>query len=190
MALRGHASIQGSTDIPTLFDLLPGYLPMPRPEDKNLDAYLARLPRTGFWGLGRAYTVSLLKAWFAGAAHADNDYCLDYLPRITGDHGTYSTVLDMIDGKISGYFLWGQNPAVGSAGARLQRLALAKLDWLVVRDLTMIESATFWRDSNEIARIARRNGMKSLREDGETKVAAGLTSSAEISRVCQLDVEI
>jgi formate dehydrogenase major subunit len=30
MALRGHASIQGSTDIPTLFNLLPGYLPMPR----------------------------------------------------------------------------------------------------------------------------------------------------------------
>ena len=29
MALRGHASIQGSTDIPTLFNLLPGYLPMP-----------------------------------------------------------------------------------------------------------------------------------------------------------------
>ena len=29
LALRGHASIQGSTDIPTLFDLLPGYLPMP-----------------------------------------------------------------------------------------------------------------------------------------------------------------
>ena len=30
MAMRGHASIQGSTDIPTLFDLLPGYLPMPK----------------------------------------------------------------------------------------------------------------------------------------------------------------
>src|SRR5262249_7747449 len=29
LALRGHASIQGSTDIPTLFDILPGYLPMP-----------------------------------------------------------------------------------------------------------------------------------------------------------------
>src|SRR3954454_16607051 len=28
MALRGHASIQGSTDIPTLFNLLPGYLVM------------------------------------------------------------------------------------------------------------------------------------------------------------------
>ena len=30
LALRGHASIQGSTDIPTLYDLLPGYLPMPK----------------------------------------------------------------------------------------------------------------------------------------------------------------
>jgi formate dehydrogenase major subunit len=30
MAMRGHASIQGSSDIPTLYDLLPGYLPMPK----------------------------------------------------------------------------------------------------------------------------------------------------------------
>ena len=29
MALRGHTSIQGSTDIPTLCTLVPGYLPMP-----------------------------------------------------------------------------------------------------------------------------------------------------------------
>ena len=29
MAMRGHASIQGSTDIPTLYNILPGYLPMP-----------------------------------------------------------------------------------------------------------------------------------------------------------------
>lgn len=27
LALRGHASIQGSTDIPTLYNLLPGYIP-------------------------------------------------------------------------------------------------------------------------------------------------------------------
>ena len=30
LALRGHASIQGSTDIPTLYELLPGYIPMPQ----------------------------------------------------------------------------------------------------------------------------------------------------------------
>jgi len=151
LALRGHASIQGSTDIPTLHDLLPGYLPMPRQEDQTLEQYLTRLPDTGFWGNKRAYFVSLMKAWFGAAATAENDFCLPLLPRLTGDHGTYRTVLDMIEGKVKGYILWGQNPAVGSAGARLQRLALAKLDWLVVRDLALIESATFWQDSPEIA---------------------------------------
>jgi len=151
LALRGHASIQGSTDIPTLFHLLPGYLPMPAADDADLNGYLTRLPDTGFWGNKRAYMVSLLKAWFGDAATTGNDFCFDRLPRITGEHGTYRTVLDMIDGKVKGYFLMGQNPAVGSAGARLQRLAMANLDGLVVRDLTLIESATFWRDGPEIA---------------------------------------
>src|SRR5258708_7283279 len=41
LALRGHASIQGSTDIPTLFDLLPGYLPMPFAHGNDLDTYVA-----------------------------------------------------------------------------------------------------------------------------------------------------
>ena len=36
MAMRGHASIQGSSDIPTLYDLLPGYLPMPRAREGHL----------------------------------------------------------------------------------------------------------------------------------------------------------
>jgi formate dehydrogenase major subunit len=33
----------------------------------------------------------------------------------------------------------------------MQRLGLANLDWLVVRDLAMVETATFWQDSPEIA---------------------------------------
>jgi formate dehydrogenase major subunit len=94
--------------------------------------------------------VSLLKEYWGEAATAENDYRFDYLPRINGDHGTYRTVMDMVDGKVSGYFLLGQNPAVGSAHGRLQRLGMANLDWLVVRDLTMIESATFWKDAPEI----------------------------------------
>ncbi len=152
-ALRGHASIQGSTDIPTLFNLLPGYLPMPDTTHENLAAYLDAIRRPGqkgFWGNADAYTVSLLKEYWGEAATAENDYCFDYLPRINGDHGTYRTTMDMIDGKVFGYFLLGQNPAVGSAHGRLQRLAMANLDWLVVRDLVMIESATFWKDAPEI----------------------------------------
>src|SRR5437868_9919911 len=56
----------------------------------------------------------------------------------------------MLDGKVKGYLVVGENPAVGNANSRANRLALAKLDWLVVRDLVEIESAAFWYDSPEI----------------------------------------
>ncbi len=154
MALRGHASIQGSTDIPTLFDLLPGYLPMPfahHGRDNDLASYIeAEKTEKGFWANTSDYMISLLKAWWGDAATADNDFCFDYLPRLTGDHSTYTTVKAQIEGACSGYFLFGQNPAVGSANARMQRVGLANLDWLVVRDLVMIESATFWQNGPEI----------------------------------------
>ncbi len=154
MALRGHANIQGSTDIPTLFNILPGYLPMPNAEQHpTLQHWVdsVRHPGAkGFWANAGAYGINLLKAYWGEAATAENDFCYDYLPRITGDHGTYRTVLDMIDGKVKGYFLLGQNPAVGSAHGRAQRLGMANLDWLVVRDLFEIESATFWKNSPEI----------------------------------------
>ena len=152
LALRGHASIQGSTDIPTLYDLLPGYIPMPHAQAySDFSDYVRRnAAPTGFWGHMSAYLVSLLKAWWGDAATADNDFCFDYLPRISGDHSTYQTLQDMLDGKVNGYFLFGENPAVGSANGRMHRLAMAKLDWLVVRDLVEIESATFWKDSPEI----------------------------------------
>ena len=155
LALRGHASIQGSTDIPTLFNLLPGYLPMPHAgQEGGLDAYISSISspdEKGFWTHARAYTVSLLTSWFGEAATPSNEFGLGWLPRINGDHGTYRTVSDMLDGKVEGYFLLGQNPAVGSSNGKMQRLAMARLKWLVVRDFAMIESATWWKDGPEIA---------------------------------------
>jgi formate dehydrogenase major subunit len=152
LALRGHASIQGSTDIPTLYNLLPGYIPMPHAHaDEDLDSFIeGSATGKGYWGNMRAYTVSLLKAWWGPAATADNDFCFDYLPRLTGSHSTYETVVAQIDGHCKGYFLAGENPAVGSANAAMQRLGLASLDWLVVRDFSLIESATWWKDGPEI----------------------------------------
>lgn len=150
-ALRGHASIQGSSDIPTLFNLLPGYLPMPHAHThEDLDAYIgASRTAKGFWGGMRAYTVSLLKAYFGDAATADNDFCFGHLPRLTGSHSTYETVMAQLAGECKGYFLMGENPAVGSANTRLQRLGMANLEWLVVRDFSLIESATWWKDGPE-----------------------------------------
>ncbi len=152
LALRGHASIQGSTDIPTLYNILPGYLPMPHAhETTNLDLYADRnSPPAGFWGNTKAYVVSMLKAWFGEAATPDNDFCFDHVPRISGDHSHYQTVMDMLDGKVEGYFIMGENPVVGSANSKAHRLGMANLKWLVVRDFTETETAAFWHDSPEI----------------------------------------
>jgi formate dehydrogenase major subunit len=152
MALRGHASIQGSTDIPTLFNLLPGYIPMPHAhKQQDLDAFVtAEAASKGFWGDMRSYLVSLLKSYWGDAATAENDFCFDYLPRLTGSHSTYETVTAQLEGTCKGYFLMGENPAVGSANAKMQRLGMAALDWLVVRDFSLIESATWWKDGPEI----------------------------------------
>ncbi|MEV1021342.1 formate dehydrogenase [Streptomyces sp. NPDC050264] len=151
-ALRGHASIQGSSDIPTLFNLLPGYLPMPHAhQHMDLDRFIeASRTEKGFWAEMRAYFVSLLKAYYGDAAREDNDFCFDHLPRLTGSHSTYETVMAQLDGECKGYFLMGENPAVGSANTRLQRMGMAQLDWLVVRDFSLIESATWWQDGPEI----------------------------------------
>ncbi len=155
MALRGHASIQGSTDIPTLYDILPGYLPMPThnaDDDSSLAAWikLHRSPK-GWWFNIDKYIVSLLKAYYGDAATKENDFGFGWMPRLTGDHSHFGYWLDMADGKLEGLLIMGQNPAVGAPNARLERKALSKLKWLVVRDLVEIETASFWLDSPEIA---------------------------------------
>src|SRR3954451_1860241 len=117
MALRGHANIQGSTDIPTLYDILPGYIPMPHAHHtESLKLYLERNGAdTSFWADMDTYMVSLLKAWWGDHAQKLNDYGFCYLPHLSGDHSNYQTVVDMLDGKVQGYFLIGENPVVGSA---------------------------------------------------------------------------
>jgi formate dehydrogenase major subunit len=155
LALRGHASIQGSTDIPTLFDILPGYLPMPKlgVNSHDLTGYLSKhRDKTGWWWNIDKYIVSLLKAYYGPPAIKENDWGFGWLPRITGDHSHQGYFLDMMDGKVEGLFVMGQNPAVAGPASRLERKALAKLKWLVVRDMVELETASFWYDSPEVER--------------------------------------
>jgi len=156
LALRGHASIQGSTDIPTLFDILPGYLAMPRAGrgEETLAGWLGNNGReTGWWCHLKDYAVSLLKAYYGRRATAANDWGWGWLPRVTRDHSHFSYWTEMADGEVEGLFIMGQNPSVGAQNARLGRRALARLKWLVVRDMVEIEPAVFWRaDSPEVRR--------------------------------------
>jgi formate dehydrogenase major subunit len=172
MALRGHASIQGSTDVPTLYDLLSGYMPQPsapiaqRPDTESsqstttwgkrvdektnvlsqqtLEEYIDTAgQKLGWWSNTPAYIVSLLTAWY-GEGTGEKDYGYHWLPKIIGDHSHLTTSYAMLDGKVKGYFVFGQNPAAGSTNARMQRKALEHLDWMVVCDLYEVETAAFW----------------------------------------------
>src|SRR4051812_14585158 len=92
LALRGHASIQGSTDIPTLYDVLPGYLGMPRggKGEETLDKYLGHhTNKTGLWTDYPKYFISLLKAYYGRNATKENNFGYDWMPKITGDHSFF-----------------------------------------------------------------------------------------------------
>ena len=155
LALRGHASIQGSTDIPTLYDILPGYLPMPffEKDSNSLQGHIKKhSSRTGTWADFDKFLISLLKSYYGDTATRENDFGFNWLPRVSGDHSHFGYWLDMQDGKVEGLFVMGQNPAVGASNAGLQRTALSKLKWLVVRDMVETETASFWLDSPEVQR--------------------------------------
>ena len=167
LALRGHASIQGSTDIPTLFDSLPGYLSMPKFGDssKTLAKFIeSNKPRTGWWNNFDKYIVSFLKAYYGDAATKENDFGFNWLPRLTGDHSHQAYWLDMLDGKMDGLFVMGQNPAVAGPNSGMERRGLGKLKWLVVREMVETETASFWYDSPEVHRGELRT------EDIDTEV--------------------
>src|SRR5206468_4598372 len=101
LALRGHASIQGSTDVPTLYDLLPGYLAMPSKDDRTLDGYIKKHKSpTGWWFNFDKYIVSLLKAYYGNAATKENDFGFGWLPRLTGDHSYFGYTMEMADDKV------------------------------------------------------------------------------------------
>jgi len=148
MALRGHATIQGCTDIASLYNIHPGYLNTPNANanhDTLRDYILAETQPTSFWSNTPAYVVSQLKAWFGDAGSADNDYLYDTLPKITGDHSHLPVFIEMSEGKIKGMIVTGQNPAT-SLNSQFQRKAMRNLEWLVVLDSYETETAVFWKD--------------------------------------------
>ena len=134
--------------MPTLYDILPGYLPMPTSAENDLAKYIARhRAQKGWWHNIDKYMVSLLKAYYGDAATRQNDFGFAWLPRLTGDHSYFGSWLDMVDGKLEGLVVMGQNPAVGSPNGKLERAGLARLQWLVVREMVETETVSFWQES-------------------------------------------
>jgi formate dehydrogenase major subunit len=154
LALRGHCSIQGSTDVPTLYNLLPGYLPQPhagKPHATLQDYIDAERVPTGWWHNFPKYAVSLMRAWYGEHGNIDNGYGYEWVPKIVGDHSQLPMTLAILDGTIRGLMLIGQNPVVGGHNSRsVVQKGLANLEWLVVRDTHETETASFWYASDAV----------------------------------------
>jgi formate dehydrogenase major subunit len=153
LALRGHATIQGSTDNPTLYHSITGYMGHPSilKKHETLKEYLATETNpTSYYSNQPKFMVSYLKALYGDKATRENDFGYGWHPRISGDHSHIPMMVNVADGKVRGMFAIGQNPAVGGQNAGLQRRALANLEWLVVRDFFETETASFWYASPEI----------------------------------------
>jgi formate dehydrogenase iron-sulfur subunit len=159
LALRGHASIQGSTDIPTLYDILPGYLTMPHTiKCDGLQGFIeVNRSGGGWWGRFDAFIVSLLKAWWGAAATPENDFCFGYLPRIDQDNSTYWTTKRMLDGKVKGFII---------AGERTRRSARPT------------HARTGWRRPSSTGSSSETSSRSSRRPSGTTRPRSSRASCA------------
>ena len=92
MALRGHASIQGSTDVPTLYHSIHGYMSAPtalKKHDTLHDYLAAETVPTGYSANMPKFVVSYLKSIYGDAATQENQFGWDWHPKILGDHRTW-----------------------------------------------------------------------------------------------------
>ena len=152
MALRGHASIQGSTDIPTLYHSIHGYMSHPsamKKHDTLADWLAEETQATGYWANTPKFMVSYLKSMYGKAATPANDFGYDWHPKIIGDHSHLPMFVAMNEGRVKGMLCIGQNPAT-SLNAKLERAAMRKLEWLVVKDNWLHETANFWKSAPEV----------------------------------------
>jgi formate dehydrogenase major subunit len=152
-AERGHANIQGNTDHAISWDILPGYLRIPAPGQKNIDDYLAWIPArklrpdaVNYFGENyRKFLVSLLKAWYGDAATKDNNFAIDFLPKPAGN-ASWLTIFDQaLRGKMEGLMLSGMTATSIGPDSNQVLQALGNLKWLCVMDAFETTSSEFWR---------------------------------------------
>jgi len=151
-AERGHANIQGNTDHAISWEILPGYLKIPAPGQKNLADYLGqsaskklRPNSVNFFGENyRKFMVSLLKAWYGDAATAANEFAFDYLPKPAVNSSWISIFDQALRGKMEGVILSGMTATSIGPDSNQVLQALSNLKWLCVMDPFRTTSSEFW----------------------------------------------
>lgn len=131
--MKGHANIQGATDLGGLYTHLPGYLPTPTTAEPDLETYTARYGETPARRLRR-----LLHVWFD-----DGEAAYARLPRRRdGVHHSLHAALDR--GATELLVLLGQNPMHGSGNPLAVERSLRNVKMLVCIDPFLNDTSTFW----------------------------------------------
>lgn len=152
-ALRGHANVQGITDMNLVTTNLPGYLNLPNDAHQDFASYMdqkalkpLRPNQMSWWQHYPKYHVSLMKAWYGEAAHADNQFAYDYLPKIDRPYDILQMFELMHQEKITGFICQGFNPIAAVSHTAKMSSALSKLKFLVIMDPLVTETSEFWRN--------------------------------------------
>src|SRR5438270_373903 len=111
-AERGHANIQGNTDNAISWEILPGYLAIPKPGMNTMADYMAKVPSkpssptaVNYFGTNyKKFMVSLLKAWWGNAAQADNDYRYSWIPKPSQNSSWLTIHNEARNGTLDGLF--------------------------------------------------------------------------------------
>ncbi len=152
-AQRGHANIQGATDMGSWMNL-PGYLKLPRAQWTSLDEYLKvntpkplRPDSMNYWGNTPKFMVSLLKTYYGDKATRANGFGYDWLPKLGGTENlSWGYFFDrMYEGRIKGMISFGMNPVANGPNTEKMIGALSKLDWMIVAENFETETAAFWK---------------------------------------------
>ncbi|OQW95788.1 MAG: formate dehydrogenase-N subunit alpha [Beggiatoa sp. IS2] len=158
-ALRGHANVQGMTDVGLMANMLPSYLSLAM-EAENYETYLGKraqkIQRPGqlsYWQNYPKFFASLMKAWFGDTATKENNFCFDWLPKQDKVYDSPLMFDLMRHGKVNGYFFQGSNALGAYPNTHRISEALSKLKYLVVIDPTRTETAEFWQNYGDLNNV-------------------------------------
>jgi anaerobic selenocysteine-containing dehydrogenase len=152
-ALRGHANVQGITDMCAYSEVLSGYMSAPTEADVDRETYLKT--RTGkplrpnqmaFTQNFPKWHTSLMKAYYGNAATKENDFAYEWLPKRDGAYDVLAIFERMHQGKVNGFLVQGFNPLAAVPNKKKLSGALAKLKYLVVMDPLETETGEFWKN--------------------------------------------
>jgi formate dehydrogenase major subunit len=155
-ALRGHANVQGLTDMGTLAPSIPGYLAMPLDGEPTLQSHLAKRGfkplqenQISFWRNYPKFYVSFLKTFYGDKATKENNFGYDWYPKLDVVYDTLRIFETMHQGKTNGFICQGFNPMMSVSHKAKNVAALSKLKFLVSIDPIETDTARFWENHGE-----------------------------------------